>query len=71
MPVDRSYEPSKLTTSSFINLTPLPEQPMYKDAELSNPDAPPSYFEAATCDALQMREVPVCKIRTCTCMYNV
>ena len=37
---------SNPTATSFTSTLPYAQEPVYKDAQFTNPDAPPSYFEA-------------------------
>ena len=51
---------SNQMTSSFIAMVPYPQEPVYKDAQFSCQDAPPSYFEATaypSCNISQAAEV--------------
>ena len=55
---------NQVTTSfNFSAAVPYPQEPVYKDAQLSCQDAPPSYFEATAypaIDAQQAAQVAIC-----------
>ena len=47
---------SQQATSSVSAAVPYPQEPVYKDAQLSCQDAPPSYFEATAYPAFDAQQ---------------
>ena len=58
---------SNQVTSSvnFSAAVPYPQEPVYKDAQLSCQDAPPSYFDATAYPAIDAQQAA--KVAICTC----